>query len=408
MDEAAAAAAKAAGEAAFRQSTIEGWTLYGVGICATMLRTYARIRAVGIKHLQWDDYLVWVAAVFYTVQSTLAYSIGSLANGLANNGMTDAERAALSPNSPEYEFRVIGSKIQVAGWTTYSTLLAFLKLAMLVFFVRLTQGLGRKYTLLINIGFALVIGTYVASIASVFVACRPFNKYWQINPDPGTICQAGISRPIIWVSFAANILTDTYLLIIPLPMLWQSTLRPLKKIASSIVLGAGIFVLVCATLKSVFVLTDPINGGQLAGTWGTRETFVAVITTNLPMIFPLFRAWLRPIFGSTAASKKTSYPQNSAFQTIGGTGGNSRARKPGAMGDPLSANVTFSESEEHIVRDDNAYSMKVFGGGSDSTSSRSNAPVNGIVVSNEVRVISGNREDMDPERGEPGAYGKAW
>jgi hypothetical protein len=37
-------------------------------------------------------------------------------------------------------------------------------------------------------------------------------------------------------------------------MLWGSTLRPFKKIASSIVLGAGIFVLVCATLKSVFVL----------------------------------------------------------------------------------------------------------------------------------------------------------
>lgn len=63
-----------------------------------------------------------------------------------------------------------------------------------------------------------------------------------------------MSRPIIWVTFAANVITDIYLLMIPLPMLWGSTLRPFKKIASSIVLGAGIFVLVCATLKSVFVL----------------------------------------------------------------------------------------------------------------------------------------------------------
>jgi hypothetical protein len=68
------------------------------------------------------------------------------------------------------------------------------------------------------------------------------------------VCQAAISRPIIWVSFASNVLTDIYLILIPLPMLWQSTLKPLKKIASTIVLGAGIFVLVCATLKSVFVL----------------------------------------------------------------------------------------------------------------------------------------------------------
>lgn len=37
-------------------------------------------------------------------------------------------------------------------------------------------------------------------------------------------------------------------------MLWGSSLKMIKKIASTIVLGAGIFVLVCATLKSVFVL----------------------------------------------------------------------------------------------------------------------------------------------------------
>jgi hypothetical protein len=42
--------------------------------------------------------------------------------------------------------------------------------------------------------------------------------------------------------------------VIPLPMLWQSSLKMLKKIASTIILGAGIFVVVCAILKSVFVL----------------------------------------------------------------------------------------------------------------------------------------------------------
>src|SRR5690606_21791930 len=68
------------------------------------------------------------------------------------------------------------------------------------------------------------------------------------------VCQAAISKPILWVSFSSNVLTDIYLIMIPLPMLWRSSLRPVKKIASTIVLGAGIFVLVCATLKSVFVL----------------------------------------------------------------------------------------------------------------------------------------------------------
>jgi hypothetical protein len=37
-------------------------------------------------------------------------------------------------------------------------------------------------------------------------------------------------------------------------MLWQSTLRPIKKLAATLVLSAGVLIVVCATLKSVYVL----------------------------------------------------------------------------------------------------------------------------------------------------------
>jgi hypothetical protein len=68
----------------------------------------------------------------------LGYQIGNLAQGLANNGMTDAQRAALPQSDPEYGMRVIGSKVQVAGWSCYSTLMVVLKFAMLFFYLRLT------------------------------------------------------------------------------------------------------------------------------------------------------------------------------------------------------------------------------------------------------------------------------
>jgi hypothetical protein len=61
-DAASDAAATAAIEA-FRQLTIEIWTLYAVGVMSTILRTYARIRAVGIRNLRADDYLMWLAIV---------------------------------------------------------------------------------------------------------------------------------------------------------------------------------------------------------------------------------------------------------------------------------------------------------------------------------------------------------
>ena len=71
------------------------------------------------------------------------------------------------------------------------------------------------------------------------------------------LCQPAVSRSVVWASFAANITSDIYLVLIPLPLLWGSRMRMMEKMASSFVLGAGIFVLVCATLKTIFVVTVP-------------------------------------------------------------------------------------------------------------------------------------------------------
>jgi hypothetical protein len=220
------------------------------------------------------------------------------------------------------------------------------------------------------------------------------------------VCQAAVSKPVIWVSFAANVSTDMYLISIPLPMLWESRMKTLKKIASTFVLGAGVFVLVCATLKSIFVLVvsldavlrcgaislivppypqDPVNGPALAGEWGTREAFVAVITTNLPMLFPLFKLWLSPLFSTLLRSSQKTYKTPSGFRTIGGGGGGefhpAHRRGPASV-NPITANLsTYSESEERMVGEVKLEDLKV----SASPASDSQPP-SGILVSNQVDV----------------------
>jgi hypothetical protein len=98
-------AAQAAAAAAFHQFTVEAFTLLAVGIAITVLRTFARVRFAGWRGLSGDDYLAWVAILFYIAETCLAYSVGNAANGLANNNMTDEQRAALSPDDPEYHLR---------------------------------------------------------------------------------------------------------------------------------------------------------------------------------------------------------------------------------------------------------------------------------------------------------------
>jgi hypothetical protein len=61
--QAAAAAAAEAAAAAARATNIELWTLYAIGVLVTVLRTYARYKAVGFRNFRPDDYLVWAAVV---------------------------------------------------------------------------------------------------------------------------------------------------------------------------------------------------------------------------------------------------------------------------------------------------------------------------------------------------------
>ncbi|KAH7139583.1 hypothetical protein B0J13DRAFT_596686 [Dactylonectria estremocensis] len=349
---------------AIRRSAVESWTLYSIGVASTLLRTYARMRGRGFPGLSTEDYLV------------LAYCVGN--------------RSTLSPEDHEYNSRWV---YPIAGWTIYSSLIWSLKLSMLFFYTRLTDSVDQRYRIRIQIGFALVVATFVACILTVFLACRPFHKYWQINPDPGNSCQAAISKPIIWVSFAANVPTDIYLIGIPIPMLWQSGLKTIKKIAYTVVLGTGIFVLVCPTLKSIFVLVDPVNGAALAGAWGTREAFVAVITTNLPLLFPLLRAWFTPLFGSMLRSSQKAYQTPSGFRTIGGGGdGESRRNRGPPTAKPITANMTLNDSEERIVDDVEMQPLKI-----SSTSVSADYPSNGIVVSNEVEVTHEDRSSQHSE-----------
>ncbi len=56
------AEAKAAATA-FQKFVTEDFTLFAVGLVVTITRTFARVKQVGFKGLQGDDYLVWVAMV---------------------------------------------------------------------------------------------------------------------------------------------------------------------------------------------------------------------------------------------------------------------------------------------------------------------------------------------------------
>lgn len=49
--------------ATLRQFDIEAFTFLAVASCMTILRTYIRAKAVGLRSLQLDDYFAWLGTV---------------------------------------------------------------------------------------------------------------------------------------------------------------------------------------------------------------------------------------------------------------------------------------------------------------------------------------------------------
>lgn len=51
--------------------------------------------------------------MFYTAQTALAHSVSSMVEGLANNSMTTAQRAALFPDDREYHDRYVSLQLRI-------------------------------------------------------------------------------------------------------------------------------------------------------------------------------------------------------------------------------------------------------------------------------------------------------
>ncbi|KAJ4131245.1 hypothetical protein NW765_017137 [Fusarium oxysporum] len=266
----------------------EAWTLLALGLWFIGMRMWVRWTQVGFSGWQLDDYLMPVTGVVFTLETAAAYLVGARFGGLTNSYMTDEQRAALSPDSKEYSDRVWGSKIQVIGWSFYVFILWSLKVCLAVFYSRLTSGLAHL-TMRVRIAYALLGVTYVAVALSILLGCQPMERYWQIYPDPGNLCQPTISRLYVLVVVIPNVITDLYLLSIPLPLLWTVNISLYRKLTLMVLFSGAIFVIMAAIIRAVVILSAGPEGAISGSQWACRETFVSVIVTNLPVVQPLVR-----------------------------------------------------------------------------------------------------------------------
>ncbi|KAL4940385.1 hypothetical protein BDV06DRAFT_196828 [Aspergillus oleicola] len=271
----------------------ETWTLYGVGMLGVVLRFVARIRRLGILNLQSDDYVMVFAVIWYTI---LCVALNMVASGGGSNLMTQEDIDNLTPEI--YDERVKGSKWVFVSEHAFVLAIWAMKACMLIIYSRITEGLPqRKWVnyLAIYIAFG-----FVAVELSLFLICRPLSNYWAV-PTPNAQCSTFQYYEIIQGCIA--ITGDIAMLLIALPLLMQVRIPLKQKLVLLIIFGMGIFVIVAAILTKVYCLVPSLIS-YVYMNWYFRETTVAILVTNLPLIWSLLRDVFPALKSWTGGSKR--------------------------------------------------------------------------------------------------------
>lgn len=83
---------------------------------------------------------------------------------------------------------------------------------------------------------AIVIGYSTATAALLIFSCRPYARAWDATITTGSC----INRPALYVATAvSNIVTDLFILIIPIPMVVKLKIPPQQKIGLASMFAVG-------------------------------------------------------------------------------------------------------------------------------------------------------------------------
>ncbi|PNS16340.1 hypothetical protein CAC42_6447 [Sphaceloma murrayae] len=337
----------------WQQLETESYTLMTIGLFIIGLRTYARIRKLGFRNLQADDYVMLTAVIWYVMTvvglNGLAQSAGTALAGPGEDVSLLSDEVVAA--------RAYGAKITFMAEQGMLNVIWTLKACMLIMYGRLTLG-ARNHLFVRALSVYTLLG-WIACQLTLFLECRPFKAYWQIKPSPNLNCMVYWSFAAVQCSF--NISSDIAMLFIPLPMIVGVKVHVRQKLILLILFSMGLFVIAAAILTKVAFWKDIYDINFMY--WYIREASVAVYVSNLPCIWPLLREMipgLKSVFGGTTSktSKPSAFSKGATAMRSGYHGtvkelddieGNPRMDTKGMAEPIIKAQEKGRQSDEHIL-----------------------------------------------------------
>lgn len=130
------------------------------------------------------------------------------------------------------------------------------------------------------------LACFTAACLATFFHCLPIQRNWQILPDPGFECSAGVTQNIVIA--AGNVLVDAMLLVVPISTMATVKLPVWKKLGITFLMSLGLFVMAMAIVRCIFSV-DNGPGVAQSSVWVFREALVTIFAVNAPVMVALFR-----------------------------------------------------------------------------------------------------------------------
>ncbi|KAL2060556.1 hypothetical protein VTL71DRAFT_9197 [Oculimacula yallundae] len=214
-----------------------------VSIVFVVMRSYTK-RCL-FNRFDWDDYAVIIAFVF-----ALAYSVLQIVQIQYGSGRHIWD-------VPREKFQIY-TKLGIPGGVTYNMSTLFTKVAILIFYLRLS--IDPYFRSVIYFVMFVAVGYSLAGGFAFLYICRPLQRYWDFSV-PGMCHNLGAS----FLSGAAlNVATDVALLLLPLWLLYPLRLPLKQKIGVALILMTGSFVLAVSIYRLAII---PPGLHNMDATW---------------------------------------------------------------------------------------------------------------------------------------------
>ncbi|TGJ78330.1 hypothetical protein E0Z10_g10432 [Xylaria hypoxylon] len=241
------------------------------------LRFYAR--SLTASRYGFEDWLVLFALLAQLLQTGLI--IGSI-----KQGGVGLHVEYLEETQPEKV--TIFLKYLVAESIWYLATIWIAKLSICILYRRLFPG--RWVYIILCIIIFILIGTSIATVVALLVACRPFSANWGPPEVQNTHCID--KEPIFVWGTLPNVITDAIMLVIPLPIVWKLHMATNLKMALTITFLVGGIGLVASILRlasfhNTQSFTDATYNGAELQIWTLAEGGIYLISASLLVCRPL-------------------------------------------------------------------------------------------------------------------------